>query len=149
MATMRRDETEVRPSRARGSLELVAPERKRRRGVRAASSRARRELYWGMYRDPSSSMEQTIARLEAEIRDLRALGGRRREQRLIVATLLSVVFGLFALIACVDAREHETWIERLQQDETNRCTERLSACTSWAETACASPLPAAAADNSE
>jgi hypothetical protein len=98
-----------------------------------------------MYRDPSSSMEQTIARLEAEIRDLRALGGRRREQRLIVTTLLSVVFGLFALIACVDAREHETWIERLHQDETNRCAERLTACASWAEASCGSPAPAIAA----
>jgi hypothetical protein len=107
-----------------------------------------------MYRDPSSSMEQTIERLEAEIRDLRALGGRRREQRLIVTTLLSVVFGLFSLIACVDAREHETWIERLHQDETNRCAERLTACASAysSETACSLAPPSAAAaatDDSE
>jgi hypothetical protein len=95
-----------------------------------------------MYRDPSSSMEQTIARLEAEIRDLRSLGGRRREQRLIATTLLSVVFGIFALIACVDARERETWIEQLHQDQTNRCAERLIECTSWAESTCASVGPA-------
>ena len=81
-------------------------------------------------------MEQTIARLEAEIRDLRSLGGRRREQRLVATTLLSVVFGIFALIACVDARERETWIEQVRQDQTNQCAERLSACTSWAETSC-------------
>jgi hypothetical protein len=89
-----------------------------------------------MYRDPSSSMEQTIARLEAEIRDLRSLGGRRREQRLVATTLLSVVFGVFALLACVDARERETWVEQVHQDQTTRCAERLNACTSWAETSC-------------
>ena len=90
-----------------------------------------------MYRDPSSTHELTIARLEAEIRDLQALGGRRREQRLIVATLLSVVFGVFALVACVDARERETFIRQLHEDETNRCAERLTACTTWAESTCA------------
>jgi hypothetical protein len=94
-----------------------------------------------MYRDPSSSMEQTIARLEAEIRDLRALGGRRREQRLIATTLLSVVFGIFALIACVDARERETWIEQLHEDQTNRCAERLIECASWTEAACPGESP--------
>jgi hypothetical protein len=64
-----------------------------------------------MYRDPSSSMAQTIERLEAEIRDLRLLGGGKREQRLIVTTLLSVLVALSALIACVDARERASWVE--------------------------------------
>jgi len=95
-----------------------------------------------MYRDPSTSMEQTIARLEAEIRDLRCLGGRRREQRLIATTLLSVVFGVFSLIACIDARERETWIEQMHQDETTRCAERLLECTNWAESTCAAGAPA-------
>jgi hypothetical protein len=64
-----------------------------------------------MYRDPSSSMAQTIERLEAEIRDLRLLGGGRREQRLIVMTLLSLLVAVFSVIACVDAREHTTFVE--------------------------------------
>ena len=64
-----------------------------------------------MYRDPSSSMAQTIARLEAEIRDLRLLGGGKREQRLIITTLLSVLVALSALIACFDARQRASWVE--------------------------------------
>jgi hypothetical protein len=64
-----------------------------------------------MYRDPSSSMAQTIERLEAEIRDLRLLGGGKREQRLIVATLLSLLVALSALIACFDARQRASWVE--------------------------------------
>src|ERR1700761_5661300 len=98
-----------------------------------------------MYRDPSSTHELTIARLEAEIRDLQALGGRRREQRLIVATLLSVVFGVFALVACVDARERETFILQLHEAQANQCVERLTACTAWAESTCSAGTPASGA----
>jgi hypothetical protein len=76
-----------------------------------------------MYRDPSSSMAQTIERLEAEIRDLRLLGGGKREQRLIVTTLLSVLVALAALIACFDARQRTSWVEaqaRAHFDEAGR-----------------------------
>jgi hypothetical protein len=68
-------------------------------------------------------MAQTIERLEAEIRDLRLLGGGRREQRLIVMTLLSVLVAVFAVIACVDARQHTSFIEsqvRAHQDDPGR-----------------------------
>ncbi|MGD0675396.1 MAG: hypothetical protein ABSC94_08260 [Polyangiaceae bacterium] len=81
-------------------------------------------------------MVETIARLEAEIRDLRILDGGRREQRLIIVASLCALFGICALIACLDARARETWIEsqsRMQRDRTSRCTERLSACTTTAE----------------
>ncbi len=56
-------------------------------------------------------MAQTIERLEAEIRDLRLLGGGRREQRLIVMTLLSMLVAVFSVIACVDARQHASFVE--------------------------------------
>lgn len=80
-------------------------------------------------------MAETIARLEAEIGDLRALGGRRREQRLIAMSLLCVLFAVVALIACADARERRSFIERqarTRADQTNRCAEMLTACTSAA-----------------
>ena len=79
-----------------------------------------------MYRDPSSSMAQTITRLESEVCDLRALGARRREHKLIVVSLLSVLFGVFAGVACFDARQRESWLEtqlRIRQEHANRCVE--------------------------
>ncbi|HZU85549.1 MAG TPA: hypothetical protein VE987_21615 [Polyangiaceae bacterium] len=54
-----------------------------------------------MYRDASLSLEETIARLEAEVRELRALGGKQRERRLVVTAIVCMMIAIHAIIGCV------------------------------------------------
>jgi hypothetical protein len=74
-----------------------------------------------MYRDPSLSLTQTIARLEAEVLELRALGGKRRERRLVIATVISMIVAVHAAIACVATRVQA---ERLERDAVQRLVGR-------------------------
>jgi hypothetical protein len=65
-----------------------------------------------MYRDASLSLEETIARLEAEVCELRALGGKQRERRLVVTAVVGLMIAIHAIIACVATK--------VQADRSNR-----------------------------
>jgi hypothetical protein len=94
-----------------------------------------------MYRDPSSSLAETIARLEAEVLELRALGGKRRERRLVAATVVSMIIAIHAVIGCVATKVQA---DRLERNASRRLDERASdvascvrmvnACTKEVET---------------
>jgi len=70
-----------------------------------------------MYRDPSLSLTETISRLEAEVLELRALGGKRRERRLVTATIISMIVAVHAAIGCVATKVQA---ERLERDAVQR-----------------------------
>jgi hypothetical protein len=74
-----------------------------------------------MYRDPSLSLAETIARLEAEVVELRALGGKRRERRLVMTTVISMVVAVHAVMACLATKVHA---DRLQRDALHRLNGR-------------------------
>jgi len=65
-----------------------------------------------MYRDPSVSLTETIARLEAEVVELRALGGRRRERRLFTTAVISMIVAAHAVIGCVATRVQADHFQR-------------------------------------
>ena len=70
-----------------------------------------------MYRDPSLSLTETIARLEAEIVELRALGGKRRERRLVMTAVISMIVAVHAAIGCVATKVQA---DRLERDALHR-----------------------------
>jgi hypothetical protein len=74
-----------------------------------------------MYRDPSLSLSETIARLEAEVLELRALGGKRRERRLVIATVISMIVAVHAVIGCVATKVQA---ERFERDASHRLNGR-------------------------
>jgi hypothetical protein len=74
-----------------------------------------------MYRDPSLSLTETIARLEAEVVELRALGGKRRERRLVITTVVSMIVAVHAAIGCVATKVQA---DRLQRDAVHRLNGR-------------------------
>jgi hypothetical protein len=76
-----------------------------------------------MYRDASLSFEETIARLEAEVRELRALGGKQRERRLVVTAVVSMMIAIHAVIGCLATRVQA---DRLQRDAFKRLEGRTS-----------------------
>jgi hypothetical protein len=89
-----------------------------------------------MYRDPSSSLAETVARLEAELCELRALGGERRERRLVATTVVSMIIAIHAVIGCVATKVQA---DRLERNASKRldgrasdlvsCVQLVSACT--------------------
>jgi hypothetical protein len=93
-----------------------------------------------MYRDPSLSFAETIARLEAEVRALRALGGKRRERRLVVTTVISLCVAIHSVMGCVAAKVqadqlgHEAH-RRLEARAIDlvTCAQRLEASTEEAD----------------
>jgi hypothetical protein len=82
-----------------------------------------------MYRDASFSFEEKIARLEAEISELRALGGKRRERRLVVAMVTSMIIAIHAAIGCVTTKVQA---DRLQRDAWKRLEGRTTALVTCA-----------------
>jgi hypothetical protein len=70
-----------------------------------------------MHRDPSFSMAETIQRLEAEVRELQSLGGKRRERRLVLTTVVSMIIATHAVIACVAIKVQA---DRSERDVTKR-----------------------------
>ncbi|MDP9149017.1 MAG: hypothetical protein M3O36_03620 [Myxococcota bacterium] len=74
-----------------------------------------------MYRDASPSLEDTIGRLEGELRELRALGGKRRERQLIVTAVVSMMIAVHAVIGCVVTRMQA---ERIARDASRRLEAR-------------------------
>ena len=70
-----------------------------------------------MYRDPSVSLTETIARLEAEVVELRALGGKRRERRLLMTAVISMIVAVHAVIGCIATRVQA---DRFQRDALHR-----------------------------
>lgn len=86
-----------------------------------------------MYRDAGLSLEDTIARLEAEIRELRAVGGKRRERKLVLTAVVSMMIAVHAVIGCVVTRVQA---ERVARDASRRLETRardLVACIRTAE----------------
>jgi hypothetical protein len=83
-----------------------------------------------MYRDDASSMAGTIARLEAELADYRALGARRRQGVLIGVSVVSTVV---AVIACVmlrsEARATEYLSESLAETRAQLAAAKAQECT--------------------
>ncbi|MDP9037199.1 MAG: hypothetical protein M3O50_20570 [Myxococcota bacterium] len=57
-----------------------------------------------MYRAASPSLEDTIQRLEEEIVQLRALGGKRRERQLVATAVVSMMIAAHAVIGCLVTR---------------------------------------------
>jgi hypothetical protein len=84
-----------------------------------------------MYRDDASSMARTIARLEAELADYRALGARRRQRILIGVSVVSTVV---AVIACLmlrsEAMETEYLNERLAESRAQFAAAKARECAS-------------------
>jgi hypothetical protein len=74
-----------------------------------------------MHRDPSLTFSETIARLETEICELRALGGKRRERRLVAAAVLSMIVAFHAVLACVVMKVR---VDRLAGDTSKRLEQR-------------------------
>jgi hypothetical protein len=68
-------------------------------------------------------MAETIARLEAEVSELRALGGKRRERRLLVTTVVSMIIAIHALIGSVATKVQA---DRSVRDATKRLSGRTS-----------------------
>jgi hypothetical protein len=81
-----------------------------------------------MHRDPSFSFGETIARLEAEVQQLRALGGKRRERRLVIATVVSMTIAIHSMIGCVATRVHADRLVRDASTRLNRRTSDFIAC---------------------
>jgi hypothetical protein len=90
-----------------------------------------------MYRASHDTFASTIERLEAEVRELRAVGAPRRprERALWVTTAVSVVGALLAVAACgaarsrADVAEHRFEAARVRLE---RKTLDLGACESFA-----------------
>jgi hypothetical protein len=76
-----------------------------------------------MYRDPSLSLAETVARLEAELCELRALGGERRERRLVATTVVSMIIAIHAVIGCVATKVQA---DRLERNASRRLDGRAS-----------------------
>jgi hypothetical protein len=79
-----------------------------------------------MYRDASSFLEQRIAELEAEVLQLRALGGKRRQRRLVATAVVSMIIATHTAIACVATKIQA---DRLQRDAARRLDGRMSDLT--------------------
>jgi hypothetical protein len=82
-----------------------------------------------MYRDKSASLEQRIAELEAEVFELRALGGKRRQRRLVLTAVVSMIIATHAAIGCVATKVQA---DRLQRDAARRLEGRISDLTTCA-----------------
>ena len=76
-----------------------------------------------MHRDPSLTFSETVARLEAEISELRALGGKRRERRLVAMTVISMVIGFHAVLGCIAMKVQA---DRFARDASKRLEGRSS-----------------------
>ncbi len=74
-----------------------------------------------MYRDPAPSLEDTIARLEAEVRELKTLGTKRRERQLVLTAVVSMMIAVHAVIGCVVTRMQA---ERVVRDASKRLETR-------------------------
>jgi hypothetical protein len=84
-----------------------------------------------MYRDASLSLEETIARLEAEVREMRALGGKRRERQLVVTAVVSMMIAIHAVIGCVATKVQA---DRLARDVSRRLETRTGDLVSCVRT---------------
>lgn len=94
-----------------------------------------------MHRDPSFSLAETIARLEAEVCELRSLGGKRRERRLVFTTVVCMLVAIHAVLGCVAIKVQA---DRFVRDASKRlegrtsdlivCAHRLDALTTGGET---------------
>ncbi|MBV9945293.1 MAG: hypothetical protein JOZ69_00405 [Myxococcales bacterium] len=76
-----------------------------------------------MYRDESLSLEETIARLEAEVCELRALGSKQRERRLVVTAVVGLMIAIHAVIACVATKVQA---DRANRDLSKRLVDRTN-----------------------
>ena len=107
-----------------------------------------------MHRDPSLTFSETIARLEAEISELRALGGKRRERRLVAMTVISMVIGVHAALACIAMKVQA---DRFARDASKRlegrasdlalCMHRVDNLTRTVDTSRALPCPCCPIDD--
>ncbi|MDP9001405.1 MAG: hypothetical protein M3O46_14990 [Myxococcota bacterium] len=93
-----------------------------------------------MHRDPSFSFAETIARLEAEVCELRSLGGRRRERRLVVTAIVCMLVAIHMLLTCVaikvQADRHVRETSKRLEGRTNDfilCARRVEALSSRAD----------------
>ena len=83
-----------------------------------------------MHRDPTATFSETIARLEAEICELRAIGTKRRQRRLVATTVISMVVAFHAVLGCVATKVRA---ERLARESSKRLEDRTGDLISCAQ----------------
>lgn len=108
-----------------------------------------------MHRDPSFSFAETIARLEAEVCELRSLGGKRRARRLVVTAIVCMLVAIHTVVTCVAIKVQA---DRHVRDASKRlevrtgdfvmCAHRLEALTARADARRSDKCPCASSADS-